>query len=359
MRGNAYVSGNVGIGTFNPATTLNVMGNFQLGTIGTNAPERTGIITGYDSPTLEFNCHNTWAVHRLIGTVNQGLHYKNLGNSSKNSTFTIGDYTLSSGSLRIYNGGSDIIALGMNGSYPIGYIGAYEQRSNFTGGIRFKTRSSTTTTADTLIDSQGRLGINTLSPTYQLHVNGDGFIASGLTVSGLITANSGNFTDSLQLNGTGVSISGHTHTTSNITDFTESVQDVIGTGFILAGSGIGVSYNDAGNSFTITSQTLPTTRQTYSITASSGTFTVTAGYTAGYLDVYHNGVKLIDGSDYTATNGTTFVLTNPAVSGDVVEALSSRASVVLQTLMAQAYINALNAVTNNVGGMLYLWANYR
>ena len=70
-------------------------------------------------------------------------------------------------------------------------------------------------------------------------------------------------------------------------------------------------------------------------------------------------VKLIDNDDYAATNGSTFSLTVPAVSGDVVEALSSRASVVLQTLMAQAYINALNAVTNNVGGMLYLWANYR
>jgi len=48
-----------------------------------------------------------------------------------------------------------------------------------------------------------------------------------VSTSGLVTANSGNFTSSLQVNGTGVSISGHTHTASNITDFDSSVSGLL------------------------------------------------------------------------------------------------------------------------------------
>jgi hypothetical protein len=49
------------------------------------------------------------------------------------------------------------------------------------------------------------------------------------------------------------------------------------------------------------------------------TFTVTAGYTIGQLDVYQNGVKLLVGSDVDASDGTTIILTTPAVNGDIVE----------------------------------------
>jgi hypothetical protein len=45
---------------------------------------------------------------------------------------------------------------------------------------------------------------------------------------------------------------GHGHTSSNISDFAEAVQDVLGSS-IAAGTGIGVAYNDAANTFTISS----------------------------------------------------------------------------------------------------------
>jgi len=60
----------------------------------------------------------------------------------------------------------------------------------------------------------------------------------------------------------------------------------------------------------------------FTATASQTTFTPTSGYTVGYLDVYLNGVKLINGDDYTASNGTTFVLASGAASGDVIEAVA-------------------------------------
>jgi hypothetical protein len=74
-----------------------------------------------------------------------------------------------------------------------------------------------------------------------------------------------------------------------------------------------------GNSPGVASQRIVTT---FTATASQTTFTPSSGYTVGYLDVYHNGVKLINGDDYTASNGTTFVLASGAASGDVIEAVA-------------------------------------
>ena len=114
------------------------------------------------------------------------------------------------------------------------------------------------------------------------------------STSGLwIPSSSGNFS-TLQVNGTGVSVSGHTHTSSDITnfnssvsgllpvknisggsginvsstsgnftisvsglnstyisDFNEAIDDRIGSGLFVAGTGISLDYNDSGNSFTV------------------------------------------------------------------------------------------------------------
>jgi hypothetical protein len=64
------------------------------------------------------------------------------------------------------------------------------------------------------------------------------------------------------------------------------------------------------------------TTQTFTATAGQVTFTVAGGYTAGQLQVFQNGVQLVVGTDVTATNGTTFVLTNAANSGDTLVAIS-------------------------------------
>lgn len=64
----------------------------------------------------------------------------------------------------------------------------------------------------------------------------------------------------LLYNSTQVSVSGHTHTSSNITDFTESVQDVVGaSGFLVGQSGIDILYNDGSNTLTITNTNAGTT----------------------------------------------------------------------------------------------------
>jgi len=84
-------------------------------------------------------------------------------------------------------------------------------------------------------------------------------------VNGLLTAGSNiqlsyldnnNETSSLTIAVTGVSLVGHTHPSTDITDFTEAVQDVVGTnagsnGFLRNGSGIAWTYNDGADTLTV------------------------------------------------------------------------------------------------------------
>ena len=59
--------------------------------------------------------------------------------------------------------------------------------------------------------------------------------------------------------------------------------------------------------------------QVFTSTAGQTTFTVTNGYNLGMVDVYVNGVKYVNGVDYTATNGTTVVLTDALTASQIVE----------------------------------------
>ena len=67
-------------------------------------------------------------------------------------------------------------------------------------------------------------------------------------------------------------------------------------------------------------------RQTFSPTGVTTNFTFASGYVAGYFDIFINGVKMIEGSDYTSTDGSTFVILNGgATSGDVIEGVAYKA----------------------------------
>ena len=54
-------------------------------------------------------------------------------------------------------------------------------------------------------------------------------------------------------------------------------------------------------------------------TASQTLFTVTGGYRINQVAVFRNGVRLADGSDYTARDGATVTLLSAATAGDVLE----------------------------------------
>lgn len=62
-------------------------------------------------------------------------------------------------------------------------------------------------------------------------------------------------------------------------------------------------------------------RHTFTATASQTTFTISGGYTASEVDVFLNGVKLLNGTDVTVTSGTDVVLATGATVGDILEVL--------------------------------------
>ena len=72
------------------------------------------------------------------------------------------------------------------------------------------------------------------------------------------------------------------------------------------------------------------TKTEFTATAGQTTFTP-ASYTAGYIDVFRNGV-LLGSADYTAINGTTVVLTTGATAGDLVTTESFYVSSVLNAI---------------------------
>ena len=71
-------------------------------------------------------------------------------------------------------------------------------------------------------------------------------------------------------------------------------------------------FQNAGSSVNGTSS-----RNTYTATAGQTTFAAT--YDSGFVDVYLNGVKLLAGTDFTATSGTSIVLASGAAVNDIVD----------------------------------------
>lgn len=85
----------------------------------------------------------------------------------------------------------------------------------------------------------------------------------------------------------------------------------------------GTAYDlSADRSWTITPNVNATYTQDYTATAAQTTFTVTGGYTVGQLAVFYNGFKLA-AAEFTATNGTTFVLATACQANDIVQAVVS------------------------------------
>ena len=89
-------------------------------------------------------------------------------------------------------------------------------------------------------------------------------------------------------------------------------------------------------------------------TASQTLFTVTGGYRINQLGVFRNGVRLVDGSDYTARDGATVTLLSPADTGDTLEFQifdDFRVADAIQTVSADQTINGNLTVTGSITGL--------
>lgn len=66
-------------------------------------------------------------------------------------------------------------------------------------------------------------------------------------------------------------------------------------------------------------------RQSYVVSGATSLFTFSSGYDVGFIDVFLNGSKLVNGLDYTANDKQTVSLTIPAQSGDSLELVAYKA----------------------------------
>ena len=181
---------------------------------------------------------------------------------------------------------------------------------------------------DLVVTSGGNVGIGVAAPTNKLQVSGNSL------VSGLLSATTGNF-NILQVGGTGVSISGHTHLSSNITNFNSSVSGLV--------SGIYAPLSGKLNQFASTS--------------SSELFGVISDETGSGLLVFNNsptltGIPLAP----TASSGTnTNQIASTAFVRTEISNLVASAPATLDTLneLATALGNDANfstTVTNSLAG---------
>jgi len=92
------------------------------------------------------------------------------------------------------------------------------------------------------------------------------------------------------------------------------------------------------------------TRTTY--TATSGQVNFAASYDAGYVDVFLNGIKLLEGTDFTASGGSNIALTTGATLNDIVEILAyTTASIVSQVKNPDGgFANSVYTIAQNING---------
>jgi hypothetical protein len=151
-----------------------------------------------------------------------------------------------------------------------------------------------TNTSNTALTVAGRLGVGNANPDYKLDVNGD------INFTGVLRKNGEEYVSGIGALKDGVSVTSAGNTLINFT----------GTAVTAVSAASG----------TITAQIdkAAFTRSTISFTATAGQTTFNVSYTVGFIDVFLNGVRL-NSTEYTATNGTTVVLTDAAFADDIID----------------------------------------
>ena len=123
---------------------------------------------------------------------------------------------------------------------------------------------------------------------------------------------------------------------------------------LTAGTGIALSYNSGTDTVTINT-TYSTSRGSETVTSNKSAFTVASEYVSGNLDVYYNGLKFLRNDDFTETSSTVFTLTNPAVSGDVVEWVGLVGPATYQ--ISDAGLTSIAGLTTAADTYIYTTAN--
>ena len=142
----------------------------------------------------------------------------------------------------------------------------------------------------------------------------------------------------------------YTVSTSTIT-FTTAPNAGLDFFGVVRGTAVAIDYANNGN---------VQTKQEFTATEGQTSFTITGGYTAGYIDVFRNGVRLA-ADDITISSGTVVVLATPAQAGDIIETIKYQvASIVTTTgqftnlnISGIATVGVLTGATSIQSGVYY------
>jgi hypothetical protein len=256
----------------NNGVVINLDNDINLTTITASQVKATGIVT---ASSFSGSLANTLT----LGTSGTGLSGSTTFNNSGAATFTVTSNATSANTV------SAVVARDASGNFSAGTVTA-ALTGNVTGNI-----NST--------------GISTAS-----------FLqASTVNASGIVTAASFRGTDIRKTDGSLIPLVGVNSASGNAG---------LVTSFKFTGTGLdsfSVVNGVANISYTGVAATTYTTSQTIVATEGQTSFTVSAGYQQGYVDVYLNGIRLISGVDYTAQDpaGSVVTLASGATLNDELE----------------------------------------
>ena len=189
---------------------------------------------------------------------------------------------------------------------------------NYSTGVTSAIQTQINSKQATITGAATSVVSSDLAVSKALTSDASGKIAAATTTTTELNYLSG-VTSAVQTQLNGKAASSHTHTASQITDFTEAAQDAVGT--IISGAGIAsVAYNDASNTIVVTATEADTLNSvtgrgaTTSNAISVGALTATTGSFSGALTVTGNLV----------VNGTTTTVNSNEVNiGDAIILLNS------------------------------------